>query len=80
MRMRKVNDKKLEKEWEVATRYLPPHRRKDVDKNGRPLSIIYDSKTGRPTFEYRHPNFPLVISIVSAVFVVGKQTLLNMLQ
>ena len=48
-----MKKKRAEREWEKARRCFPEE------------IIIYDEKTGRPTFRYRHPNFPLVLSIIA---------------
>lgn len=71
---------KIEKEWENAKKQFSPTSLSNLDKNGRPLVIRYDEETGRPTFIYRHPNFPLALSIISLLLVVGKPVLSDMLQ
>ncbi len=68
--MRKVSEKKLKKELEIAKKYYGDGF----------FDYVTDSKTGRPLFMYRHPNFPLAISIISLILVVCKPVLLGMLQ
>lgn len=59
---------KLKKEIEIAEKYY--------GKNG----YVTDEKTGRPLFMYRHPNFPLLISIGSLSLVICKPILVGMLR
>lgn len=75
-----MKSEKIEKEWEKAKKQFSPTSLSNEDKNGRPLVIRYNEKTGRPTFIYRHPNFPLALSIISLLLVVGKPVLSDMLQ
>ena len=75
-----MKSEKIEKEWEKAKKQFSPTSLSNVDKNGSPLVIRYNEKTGRPAFIHRHPNFPLALSIISLLLVVGKPVLIDMLK
>lgn len=59
---------RIEKEWARAIKHWPEQ------------FIIYNEKTGRPTFFYRHPNLLFGITVTAILLVLLKPVLLGMLQ